>query len=171
MAAFGDGATEEGVYHESLNFAGLHSLPVIFLCENNGLAVHSRPEARQGYRIPALTRSYGIRTTTVANGHDPMQVHRAFSGAVRRARSVGHPELLEILTCRYREHVGPGEDIAAGYRSAEEIDRWKSRDPLIRDAGRLDKYRKQILDEIDAAVAFAETSPWPDESQLLVDVL
>jgi pyruvate dehydrogenase E1 component alpha subunit len=171
VAVFGDGATEEGVYHESLNFAALHALPVIFVCENNGLAVHARLAARQAYRIATLTRSYGIRTTTVADGHDPMKVHRAFTAAVARARRTSRPEFLEIRTCRYREHVGPGEDIAAGYRSAREIERWKARDPLIRNAARLAKARARILGEIDAAVEFAERSPWPDKSELLADVL
>ena len=171
VAAFGDGATEEGVYHESLNFASLHDLPVIFVCENNGLAVHARLAARQAYRIAVLTRSYGIRTTTVAAGHDPMKVHHAFTGVVRRARRTGRPELLEIHTCRYREHVGPGEDVAAGYRTVGEIDRWKARDPLILEAARLAGHRPRILAEIDAAVEFAERSPWPDKTELLADVL
>jgi pyruvate dehydrogenase E1 component alpha subunit len=171
VAAFGDGATEEGVYHESLNFAALHRLPVIFVCENNGLAVHSRLAARQAYRIAPLARAYGIRATTVENGHDPLKVHRAFTGAVRRARHTERPELLEILTCRYREHVGPGEDTLAGYRAAQEIDHWKARDPLIGDAAMVERYRPQILAEIDAAEDFAERSPWPGKSDLLADVL
>lgn len=171
VAVFGDGATEEGVYHESLNFAALHGLPVVFVCENNGLAVHSRLSARQAYRITAHAKVYGIRTTTVEAGYDPLKVHRAFSRAVARARTTGAPELLEIQTCRYREHVGPGEDVAAGYRSAEEIDRWKARDPLIQEASRLSTHQAELLAEIDAAVDFAEQSPWPDESHLLADVL
>jgi pyruvate dehydrogenase E1 component alpha subunit len=171
VAAFGDGATEEGVYHESLNFASLHDLPVIFVCENNGLAVHARLAARQAYRIAALTKSYGIRTTSVEDGHDAMKVHRAFSAAVRRAQRSGRPELVEVRTCRYREHVGPGEDVAAGYRTAQEIDRWKSRDPLILEWERLADTRARISEEIEAAVEFAERSPWPDKSELLADVL
>ena len=171
VAVFGDGATEEGVYHESLNFAALHALPVIFVCENNGLAVHARQAARQAYRIVDLAKVYGIHATAVANGHDPVKVHCALVGAVRRARRTGKPQLLEVRTCRYREHVGPGEDIAAGYRSAHEIEEWKARDPLILEAARLAPDRARIVAEIDAAVEFAERSPWPDKAELLADVL
>jgi pyruvate dehydrogenase E1 component alpha subunit len=170
-AVFGDGATEEGVYHESLNFASLHDLPVVLVCENNGLAVHARLAARQAYRIATLTKSYGIHTTVVENGHDPLAVHRAFTGAVRRGRRTGRPQFLEIQTCRYREHVGPGDDVAAGYRTAAEIDQWKSRDPLILEWERFADARARIAEEIDAAVEFAERSPWPDKSELLADVL
>ncbi len=171
VAVFGDGATEEGVYHESINFAALHGLPVVFVCENNELAVHSRLSARQAYRITDHARVYGVRTTRVAESHDPATVHRAFTRVVGRVRAAGRPEFIEIVTSRYREHVGPGEDVAAGYRSAEEIERWKARDPLIVEADRLEPYRAGIEAEIDDAVAFAERSPWPDASQLLVDVL
>jgi TPP-dependent pyruvate/acetoin dehydrogenase alpha subunit len=171
VAVFGDGATEEGVFHESLNFAALHELPVIFVCENNALAVHARLAARQAYRIATLTKAYGIATTTITDGHDPMKINRAFLRAVRRARRTGKPQMLEVLTCRYREHVGPGEDVTAGYRSAAELDQWKARDPLILEARRLAGARVSIAREIDAAVEFAERSPWPDKTDLLADVL
>ncbi len=171
VTVFGDGATEEGVYHESLNFAALHGLPVIFVCENNGLAVHARRSSRQAYGISALARTYGMRGTTVENGHDPVKVDRVFSAAVERARRGLGPEFVEIMTCRYREHVGPGEDVDAGYRSAAEIECWQARDPLIVEAARLDPYRAAIVAEIDRAVEFAERSPWPDEAELLADVL
>src|SRR5262245_50347069 len=170
VAVFGDGATEEGVYHESMNFASLHSLPVVFVCENNELAVHARLTARQAYRITSHARAYGMRATH-AEGADPLVVHRAFQRIVRRVRVTGRPEFVEITTCRYREHVGPGEDLAAGYRSAEEVGRWKARDPLIVEAARLARYRAEILAEIDDAVDFAERSPWPEPAELLADVL
>jgi len=72
VAVFGDGATEEGVYHESLNFAALHALPVIFVCENNGLAVHARQAARQAYRITSLAKTYGIVTVGDGRRRDPV---------------------------------------------------------------------------------------------------
>jgi pyruvate dehydrogenase E1 component alpha subunit len=171
VAAFGDGATEEGVYHESLNFAALHKLPIIFLCENNGLAVHSRIAARQSYKIIEHTKTYGIPATRCLDGHDFMKVCEVFSEIVEEVRRTRLPAFVEILTCRYKEHVGPGEDYDAGYRSREEIDTWKSKDPLIINQELVTKYTPLITQEIDDAVRFAEESPWPGREELLTDVI
>lgn len=171
VAVFGDGATEQGAYHESLNFAALHKVPLVFCCENNGLAVHSKLEARQAYGITDHAKSYGLPVAYLADGHDVMKVHEMFSaivGEVRRSRS---PHFVEIRTCRYKEHVGPGEDADAGYRSAEELEAWKSKDPLILNQDLVAQYRPVILREIDDAVEFAEQSRWPDSSELLSDVV
>ena len=78
---------------------------------------------------------------------------------------------MEIRTCRYKEHVGPGEDVAAGYRTAEELQSWKAKDPLIHNPELLATYRPLIDREIDDAVQFAEESPWPAAEELLSDVL
>lgn len=171
VAAFGDGATEEGVYHESLNFAALHKLPVIFLCENNGLAVHSALSARQSYRIIEHARYYGLSVTCVPEGHDLMKIYEVFSGIVDHVRQHRTPYFIEIQTYRYKEHVGPGEDHHAGYRSCEEFEAWKAKDPLILNKKLTDRYRPIILKEIDEAVAFAEASPWPGREHLLSDVI
>jgi pyruvate dehydrogenase E1 component alpha subunit len=171
VAAFGDGATDQGVYHESLNYAALHQLPVLFLCEDNGLAVHSRPSARQAYRIAEHAAVYGLPVTTVAEGWDPLAVHEAVSGVIREVRERRTPRFVHVHTMRYREHVGPGEDWMAGYRSRDELERWQARDPLVQDRALIAKFEAAILAEIDDAVAFAEQSPWPDATQLLADVL
>lgn len=171
VAAFGDGATDEGVYHESLNFAALHSLPVIFLCENNGLAVHSKLSARQSYRIIEHARSYGIQVSQVSDGHEFMKVHETFAAIVAHVRQRGSPHFLEVRTYRYREHVGIGEDYEAGYRSREELESWKSKDPLILNRELMAKYRPAILQEIEEAVRFAEASPWPGKDCLVSDVI
>lgn len=171
VAAFGDGATEEGVYHESLNFAALHSLPVIFLCENNGLAVHSKRSARQAYTIADHVKSYGITSTSCPDGYDFMKVDEVFSGVVEQVRKTGSPQFFEVTTYRYKEHVGPGDDHHEGYRSLEEFEDWKSNDPLIQDSELAAKLKTEIDREIDAAIEFAEESPWPTEEQLLMDVL
>ena len=89
-------------------------------------------------------------------------------GEVRRSRS---PHFVEIRTCRYKEHVGPGEDSDAGYRSAEDLQAWKSKDPLILNQELVAQYRPVIIQEIDDAVEFAEQSPWPERSELLSDVV
>ena len=171
MVTFGDGATEEGVYHESLNFAALHQLPVIFLCENNGLAVHSSIKARQAYRIIEHAKSYGLPTTFIAEGYDFMQISKTVSEIVSKVRTNRFPYFIEIQTYRYKEHVGPGEDFDIGYRSRKEFERWKAMDPLHVHHDLVAKYRPSILEEIDAAVEFAESSPWAGEEQLLADVI
>jgi TPP-dependent pyruvate/acetoin dehydrogenase alpha subunit len=170
VTAFGDGATDEGVYHESLNFAALHRLPVIFLFENNGFAVHSRISARHSFETIEHARSYGLPVTYLPDGHDFMKVQEVFSGIVADVRQSRSPHFIEILTYRYREHVGPGEDYDAGYRSREELDSWKAKDPLILKQELVAKYSPVILREIDNAVEFAETSPWPGREHLLSDV-
>lgn len=80
-------------------------------------------------------------------------------------------EFVEILTCRYKEHVGPGEDFAAGYRSEADVRSWAGRDPLNRDAALAAELTPEINDEIAEAMAFAEASPWPGREELLTDVL
>ena len=171
VAVFGDGATEEGAYHESLNFASLHQLPVIFVCENNGFAVHSRLSARQSYTITDHARSYNLPAVQCDEGYDFMRVHEAFSEIADRVRREKSPQLIEINTFRYREHVGPGEDYDAGYRSRTDLEDWQSKDPLIADTELIEKYRPRILEEIDEAITFAERSPWPDNRDVLTDVI
>lgn len=170
LAVFGDGATEEGVYHECLNFASLHSLPVLFVCENNRLAVHSHLEVRQTYRLVEHARAYGIEATRVDHGWDPLAVRAATAAAVEHVRN-GRPFVLEILTCRYKEHVGVGDDFHFSYRSCEEVDRWKARDPLEVDAALAAELTPDIMREIDEAVAFAEASAVPGRDSLLSDVI
>ena len=171
VTVFGDGATEEGVYHESLNFASLHRIPMIFVCENNGFAVHSRLGARQSYTITDHARSYGIPTVQCSEGADFQKVHELFMETADAVRTKKSPHFMEITTYRYKEHVGPGEDYDAGYRSRSELESWQAKDPLIVDRVLIDKYRPSILKEIDEAIAFAEKSPWPDDREMLTDVI
>jgi pyruvate dehydrogenase E1 component alpha subunit len=171
LTVFGDGATEEGVYHESVNFAALHRLPVLFVCENNGYAVHSALSARQAYRIAELTAAYGIPVARVTDGQDFVVVRDAVAPAVERVRAGGGPAFVEIATCRFREHVGTGEDFQAGYRSEAEVRAWAARDPLVRETDRVARLAPGILAEIEAAMDFAERSPWPGREELLTDVL
>ncbi len=171
VAVFGDGATDEGVYHESLNFAALHKLPIIFVCENNDLAVHTRASARQAYKILDHAATYGLPTHYCAEGYDMTKVHEAFSPLVNELRATKLPQYIEIKTCRYFEHVGVSEDYDAGYRSINEINEWKQKDPLIFEKKLIDKYKKSIAEEIEEAVMFAENSPWPQLEDLLTDVI
>jgi pyruvate dehydrogenase E1 component alpha subunit len=170
VAVFGDGATEEGVYHESLNFAALHRLPVLFLCENNGLAVHSKIAARQAYDLGAHAEAYGLPALACPRGNDPRAVYDAVGAAADRVRAESRPVLLTCHTYRQMEHVGIGDDHDVGYRSRADAERWRRSDPLLLDPARVAALTPDILREIDDAVAFAEHSPWPDAGSLLADV-
>ena len=170
VAVFGDGATEEGVYHESLNFAALTKAPVLFLCEDNGLAVHSHRRFRQSYSLTQHAATFGIAGRRLEEGWDLLAVREATLKAAARVRT-GEPFLLEIATARYKEHVGTGEDFHFGYRDHDEVDKWKQRDPLILDTRLVEALRPEIEREIAAAVAFAEASPAPGRAQLLTDII
>lgn len=171
MAVFGDGATEEGVYHESLNFAALHRLPVVFLCENNGLAVHSPQRARQGYDTLAHARSYGLPVYHIPEGYDFVKVAETMTDIIERVRIRREPVFVEVATYRYKEHVGPGEDFLCGYRQAEDCLEWKQRDPLEQHSALEYSMRQTIIKEIDEAVHFAITSPISPAEELLRDVV
>jgi TPP-dependent pyruvate/acetoin dehydrogenase alpha subunit len=170
VAVFGDGATEEGVYHESLNFAALHELPVLFLCENNGLAVHSRIQARQAYDLLDHADTYGIPARRCPRGNDPRAVYDAVAAAVARVRAERRPLLLVVDTYRQMEHVGIGDDHQVGYRSSAEAEPWRRTDPLVTQTDLVARFTPDILREIEDAVAFAEESPWPGADALLADV-
>lgn len=170
VAVYGDGATEEGVYHESLNFASLKKIPVLFICENNQLAVHSHLAERQSYHVVEHAASFGVPGRRIDQGWDMIAVREATEEAVAHVRN-GKPYLLEIMTARYKEHVGIGEDFHFQYRSRAEIDAWKERDPLIVDQALVRELTAELVREIDAAVAHAEQSPSPQRADLLTDVL
>jgi pyruvate dehydrogenase E1 component alpha subunit len=171
IAVFGDGATDEGVYHESINFAALHKLPMIFVCENNDLAVNTRTSARQAYKILDHAVSYGLPAHYCAEGHDMLMVYQAFSALAIEVRATRLPQYIEIRTFRYLEHVGVNDDYNAGYRSINEISEWKQKDPLIFETKLIDKHKASIEEEIEEAVMFAENSPWPQAEDLLTDVI
>lgn len=178
----GDAAVEEGVFHESLNFASLRQLPVVFVCENNLYATHSPLSVRQpaGREIFELARAHHVPSHQV-DGNDAMEVYRFAGEAVERARSGGGPTFLELLTYRWLEHVGPNYDFRLGYRSEEEVRSWQERCPVqhlqkylvgrrMLDLGELEKLERTIKEEIDEAVAFAKSSPFPDRRNMMQHV-
>lgn len=171
VAVFGDGATDQGVYHESMNFAALRQLPIIMVCENNGLAVHSRSSDRQSYSIQRHAESYGLPVVGIPDGWNFVGIDDTFSKAVEAVRETRRPWFVEIDTYRYMEHVGTGEDYGAGYRTIAERDSWIARDHLLREGDLKEKYEPIISREIDEAVAFAEVSPWPGSDELLSDIV
>jgi pyruvate dehydrogenase E1 component alpha subunit len=175
---FGDAATETGVFHESVNFAAVHRLPVLFVCENNFYSVNTPLEARQpGNRtIAELVRGHGIRTSQ-HDGQLVESVDVATADMIAHIRANGGPALLEFITYRWLEHCGPLEDIHLGYRTQQEFDFWLARCPiwlhrkLLEDDGVMDDALHAAIDaataaEIDDAVAFAERSPFPERSEL-----
>jgi TPP-dependent pyruvate/acetoin dehydrogenase alpha subunit len=174
---FGDGATEEGTFHEALNFAGTYQLPVVFVCENNLYSVHSALDIRQPNRpIHALAPANGLYPLH-GDGNDVDVVYDLASEAVARARKGGGPSLIELATYRWREHCGPNYDLELNYRSAEEFATWQARDPVrvYRDrltAGGLltasadTEMTTAILREMEEAVAFAKASPFPAPAEL-----
>ena len=169
-AIIGDGATEQGVIHEALNFASLHQLPVLFLCEDNGLAVHTSKDERQSFDLSKLVEAYGVPFMNLEEGYDLLAVERVSARAKKIVRNGEGPVFLRIKTFRYREHVGPGEDFHAGYRSLAEIVAWRKNDPLVQDTDLVVEFTPLIAKEIEEALAWASNSPFPSREELLTDV-
>ncbi len=170
VAVFGDGATEQGVYHEALNFSSLHKLPVLFLCENNGLAVHATIAERQSYNLISHAKSYGIESFLMEDSYNFVELNNFFASKIKKIKESSMPLLIEVKTCRYKEHVGPSDDFESGYRSFKDIEKWKLKDPLLNDKPLINKFMPSILEEIECAVDFAENSPFPTVDDLLLDV-
>jgi TPP-dependent pyruvate/acetoin dehydrogenase alpha subunit len=173
---FGDGATEEGVFAETLNFAVLKRLPLFFICENNGYAIHTHQTRRQGKPdICARARAYGVPAETI-DGNDLFALIDKAKSAAAKVRSGVGPHFLEVMTYRWCEHVGPGTDYHLGYRTNEEAEPWRAADPMRRLGEMLEvSERTGIEDQVEAeigdAFAFAEASPYPDTAELMTDVL
>ena len=168
---FGDGATEEGAFHESANFASVLKLSVIFVCENNRYSVHSAMNVRQPDRpIADLGLAHGMPSQQT-DGNDAVAVYNVAQEAVRRARAGYGPSLIEANTYRWREHCGPGDDISLGYRMAAELADWERRDPIALletcfDTKVVAKIRARAVSDVDAAVAFGRSSPFPEAAEL-----
>jgi TPP-dependent pyruvate/acetoin dehydrogenase alpha subunit len=179
---FGDGAVETGVFHESVNFASVHRLPVIFVCENNLYSVNTPLAPRQpAWRsIVDLARGHGI----MASQHDGQMVEAVYQVAAATVASVRAgqgPALLEFETYRWAEHCGPLGDLHLGYRSQAEFDGWVARCPvamhrcLLSSAGLLEEEEEAQMHsaidaEIDAAVAAARKAPFPARDALFEGV-
>jgi TPP-dependent pyruvate/acetoin dehydrogenase alpha subunit len=174
-AFFGDGGTEEGVFYESLNFAALHKLPVLFVCENNGNAIHTHTSKRWATaRLRERVETYGIPAHQVSDSNVLTLWKRAVE-AYASIRQGSGPVFIECQTYRWKEHVGPGEDYDAGYRTRDELRPWVENDQVRIIGEKLDQAVKAEIDsaierEIAAAIDFAETSPFPDPKELHTNV-
>lgn len=168
---FGDGATEEGVFHECLNFASLHRLPILFVCENNALAIHTPLHKRWATeRLCERVATYGMPADLVED-QDVFRLRALATERVAAMRAGGGPAFVECRTYRWREHVGPGEDYAAGYRSRDEVAPWQAADQVERVGALLDPEARAAIDaeierEVEDAFAFAEASPFPEAEEL-----
>jgi|SRR2546426_52205 len=178
LSFLGEAATEEGVFHEAMNFAALKKLPIVFICENNLYSVYSPLSVRQpeGRKVYALAAAYGIESQQ-ADGNNVAEVYSLVKKAVGRARSGNGATFLELMTYRWREHCGPNYDNDLGYRTETEFLEWKARDPLITFQERLltqglvsrsemEEMTCSLELEIQDAFAFAQNSPYPEESSL-----
>ena len=171
----GDGAIEEGVFYESVNFAVVRKLPVLFICENNLYSVYSNLSVRQpkGRSIAKMVEAMGI-DMSFGNDNDILANQQLMQKAINNVRSGNGPHFLEFSTYRWREHCGHNFDNNIGYRSQDEFLEWQAKDPLMlleksltKDGSdttiKLSSIKEQIDSEVAAAFEFAETSPFPSQ--------
>ncbi|XOV79298.1 MAG: thiamine pyrophosphate-dependent dehydrogenase E1 component subunit alpha [Aestuariibacter sp.] len=179
IAYFGDGATEEGAFYESVNFAVLKSLPILFVCENNFYSVYSPLSVRQpeNHSISRMVKEMGIPAQEL-DGNNVLKVHQTASQSITDIRSGRGPQFIECFTYRHREHCGPNFDDDLGYRPSEEVTYWHEKDPILcfqqhcdvagivipSITSLLSEQEPLIQREIAQAFDFAESSPFPDES-------
>ena len=171
LTLFGDGAANEGAFHESLNMAAIWDLPVIYLCENNQYAMSMAfKRAFKIERISDRAAAYGMPGETI-DGNDVIAVYKAVQSAAKRARSGDGPTLIEAITYRYKGHSKSDRQL---YRTREEVKQWMEKDPIERFRRLLDvsdaefeKMQQEAKEKIKKAVEFAENSPEPDVATIL----
>jgi TPP-dependent pyruvate/acetoin dehydrogenase alpha subunit len=176
VSMFGDGAVDEGAFHESLNWAGVQKLPVIFVCENNHYAIHSHHLTRHASdNLCERARTYGMPAERI-EGNDVLAIRSKIAAAAAELRKTGQgPRFFECMTYRMKEHVGPNDDYHQGYRKPDEAAPWISGDPVKRLADQVAADARAAIDkaveaEIRDAFEFAEKSPFPDLKELHTDV-
>jgi pyruvate dehydrogenase E1 component alpha subunit len=182
VSFFGDGASNQGACHEAMNLAAIWSLPVIFLCENNqyavtthfseSVAVENISDRAVAYNMPGL----------LVDGQDAIAMYEATREAVSRGRAGHGPTLLEARTYRYEDHSeGLGRILREAYRSDEDVEIWRQRDPITIHADRLreqgiatqeeiDQLQQEVNTAIEEALEFARESPYPDPEDLFTDM-
>jgi TPP-dependent pyruvate/acetoin dehydrogenase alpha subunit len=178
----GDGAVEEGAFYETVNFAVLKNLPVLFVCENNFYSVYSPLKVRQpeGRFIHEMVSGLGIKTD-YADGNNPLDCFVRLKTGIDQIRAGKGPYFIELYTYRWREHCGPYFDNDIGYRTEEEYQEWLKRDPILNfekrllDGGYLSKaeredIKKTIAAEVREALVFARSSPFPEAKEAFTGV-
>jgi pyruvate dehydrogenase E1 component alpha subunit len=178
---FGDGASNNGTFHEGLNFASVHRVPVVFICENNlyGISVSQKQhQAIQDISIRSV--AYNMPGITI-DGNDVLAVYQTSGKAIQRARAGEGPTLVECKTYRWRGHYEGDPNQGRRYRTLEEIQAWMKKCPIkyfekkllekkVLNKNGMKHIRKQIEDKIEEAVKFATQSPFPDPKDVLEDV-
>ena len=171
VAFFGDGASNNGAFHEAINMASIWRLPVLYVCENNQYATEVPfKSVSRDPNVVGRAASYGVPGVSI-DGNDVLAVYEAAGEAIRRARAGDGPTLLECRTYRTRAHSEGMRE--AGYRTVDEVNEWKSRDPITQLRSRLvtgefatneelDKIETDLEEVAEAAIRFAENSAWPD---------
>ncbi len=177
---FGDGASNEGSFHEAANMAGLYKLPCIYVCENNGYGEYT-PQANHQAIVDVADRAAGYGMPgVVVDGMDPVAVYEAAGEAIDRARRGDGPTLLEAKTYRYYDHVGV-RGMGLSYRTDEEVEQWRKKDPIDTFEARLAEQgilseeaakaiHEEVQADVDAGIEFAEASPFPDAATITEDV-
>ena len=177
---FGDGASNEGAFHEAANMAALFKLPVIFVCENNGYGEYTAQANHQAIvDVADRAAGYGM-PGVVVDGMDAVAVYEAAGVAIQRARDGDGPSMLECKTYRFYDHVGV-RGMGLKYRTDEELEKWQARDPIKLLEARLAEQgilsvedakavHDEVSQQVEAGVAFAEASPMPEPTALLEDV-
>lgn len=178
----GDAVVEAGVFFESVSFAALKKLPVLFVCENNLYSVYSPLHVRQpqGRSIARMVEGLGL-PAVCGDGNDVTEVYEMTQAALAAIRAGGGPRFLEFSTYRWREHCGPAYDNDIGYRTEAEFIEWKAKEPIarfeasLRDSGvisatEVERMDAEIEREINAAFTFAERSPFPEPAHAFTDV-
>jgi TPP-dependent pyruvate/acetoin dehydrogenase alpha subunit len=177
---FGDGAIDEGVFWESLNSACVMKIPLLFVCEDNGFAVHVPKPLRHGYRSITEVVSKFDCDVHASESTDPEAIYQLTVGAIARMREMQRPAFMHLKYYRYLEHVGVNEDFAQGYRDRKEFERWHANDPLALQRKKLLRWYaeadiKSLEQAIDRQVAEsvkrAEQAPFPQAEELYQDVL
>jgi acetoin:2,6-dichlorophenolindophenol oxidoreductase subunit alpha len=177
VSFFGDGAVDEGTFHESMNLAAARILPVVFVCENNLYSSHLHLlERRAQDNIVQSAEAHGMPGICI-DGNDAVEVYRAASAAVARARRGEGPTLIECRTYRWRGHVGPSDDLHLPVRREDEAEGWRRKDPVLRlmllllaqglPSDEVDAIAAQVEQEVKAAVEFARQSPYPKAEELM----
>jgi TPP-dependent pyruvate/acetoin dehydrogenase alpha subunit len=168
----GEGTTDEGVYWESLNFAALKQVPMLFVCENNGYAIYSQQKDRMaGGSVSERAETFGIEARA-ADGYSSESVFNAVSTALQDLKNGSGPLLLEVETYRWLDHVGPDDDHKLGYRPQSEMDAAAKKDDIARltdviGVAVAEQLDERVETELAEALAFAESGDFPSENALM----
>jgi len=180
LAFFGDGAANQGCLYEAMNLASVWKLPIVFLCENNQYALSTPAHTVTAGVVAERAHGFAMPGVRVEDGQSVLTVHDAVREAVDRARAGKGPSLVEVVTYRFNEH-SEGLRLAVDSRHAAEKETWLKRDPVklfrsyleeqgVADANTLSALEAEVMAEVDAAVQFAEDSPYPEPSVAFKDI-